>query len=108
MDPTDAVVPDSKISFLSGVVQRYAYSNELGAFEIWLPAGDYEVEIEDNRFKKYSLKRLELTTRVAKELRINLEFLPYPICILTVSTGGERIEQKPAPLSEKITARKIQ
>lgn len=108
LDQNDARIPRTRMIFRTGTVERRTYSDDEGSFEIDLNVGEYEVEIESIGFKKLELTHLEVIAGLVKEMRIHLEALADPICILTVSTGDDHIEKVPPPLLQKMRPRKLQ
>jgi hypothetical protein len=107
LDRNDAVIPGALITVKATNGKTRAYSNEEGSFEINLPAGVYDVEIDATGFKKLVVTNLEAIVGITAELKLRLEpkiVSPHPI----MSDPDEHIEIVHSPLSERIKPRKIQ
>jgi hypothetical protein len=106
LDANDAVIPGALVTVRATDRKTRAYSDERGSFEIDLPAGVHEVEIDAAGFKKLVVTNLEGITGMTEELKLRLE--PQPPAICPIVAEVENIEIVHSPLTERIKPQKFQ
>ncbi len=105
LDHTEALIVYAEITFENEKLKRKAYTNGDGVFEISLPAGFYQFNVQSHGFKTFKIESVEINADAIIEMKVHLEIGPAE---RPHSFGFfERIEPQKAPICEKINPKKI-
>ncbi len=72
LDPNDARVAGAKITIENKKNRFELWSTDEGAFQIKLPAGEYQLKIESNGFKPYIKKRVRIEADKTETMRVTV------------------------------------
>ena len=106
LDPNEALVFQSTMTFESEGLKFVALPNQDGEFQVQLPFGVYRLSVESKGFKRYEVQAFEVKQSGTEDLTIRLDVeqdkgqhLYFP--------DIERIEAMKAPAAKKMGPRKI-
>lgn len=72
LDPNESRIVGAKVTLENKDFKFEVWSNDEGAFEVRVPAGDYRLRIENNGFKPYVRRKLRIEADKTETIRPTL------------------------------------
>ncbi len=73
LDANDARVVNATVKIDGGKIKRKVKSGQEGEFEIWLPAGNYQITVEANGFRRFVYSPLKVKPDETEMINIHLK-----------------------------------
>ena len=90
LDVNDARVTNATVKVESGKIRHKLKSNDEGQFEVFLPAGTYQITVEANGFRRFVYSSLKVKPNESEVINIHLEVAVYRGLVPVSSLGVGR------------------